>query len=219
MDKVECCECGVMILQTTFKKNGGKCMPCEKINIEANSIKYAGFWQRLGSYIIDVLVLIPLIYLVYWGSEQTRLFQIYYFIPGVLFGLWFHVYLVKRYGGTPGKLLLKIRISKLDGSDVDYKEVILRYSILFTLTLLTSIPMVVVTMGMSDAEYFSYDYIQRAAALTQKTPNWSSFTTIAMNVWIWSEFIVMLTNKKRRAIHDFIAGTVVINKSMPIQAL
>ena len=27
---------------------------------------------------------------------------------------------------------------------------------------------------------------------------------------MWSEFIVMMTNDKRRALHDFIAGTVVI---------
>jgi uncharacterized RDD family membrane protein YckC len=33
-----------------------------------------------------------------------------------------------------------------------------------------------------------------------------------MNVWIFSEFVVLLTNKKRRALHDFMAGTVVIRK-------
>jgi uncharacterized RDD family membrane protein YckC len=30
------------------------------------------------------------------------------------------------------------------------------------------------------------------------------------NIWIWSEIIVILTNKRRRAIHDFIAGTVIV---------
>ena len=32
----------------------------------------------------------------------------------------------------------------------------------------------------------------------------------AFNLWVFSEPIVLLTNKKRRAIHDFIAGTMVI---------
>lgn len=173
-------------------------------------MQYAGFWKRFGSYWIDVLVMIPIMFLVFWGNEQSRLFQVYYFIPGLLFGLWFHVYLVKRYGGTPGKILLKIKISKLDGSNVEYKESILRYLVLFVLTMFTSIPMLIATMGMSDAEYFSYDWMQRTAVMTEKLPAWHSFSTIAINVWIWSEFIVMLTNKKRRAIHDFIAGTVVI---------
>jgi uncharacterized RDD family membrane protein YckC len=29
-------------------------------------------------------------------------------------------------------------------------------------------------------------------------------------VWVYSEFAVLLTNRKRRAIHDFMAGMVVI---------
>jgi len=175
-------------------------------------MQYAGFWKRFGSFWIDFLVMVPIMAFALWGNEQFRLFQVYYFIPGLLFGLWFHVYLVKRYGGTPGKLLLKIKISKLDGSDVDYKESMLRYLVLLILTMISSLPLLMITMGMSDAEYFSYDWMQRAAVIAEKSPDWSSFATIAMNVWIWSEFIVMLTNKKRRAFHDFIAGTVVIHK-------
>ncbi|WP_255590049.1 hypothetical protein [Marinicella meishanensis] len=34
-----------------------------------------------------------------------------------------------------------------------------------------------------------------------------------MMVWYWSELLVMLTNERRRALHDFIAGTVVIKKA------
>ena len=50
-------------------------------------------------------------------------------------------------------------------------------------------------------------------------PSWYSFATITMNIWIWSEFIVMLTNKRKRAIHDFIAGALVIRKGMPNKPL
>ena len=71
-------------------------------------MEYAGFWRRFGAHWFDVVILIPLISIVMWGGEQSRLFQLYYLVPGLLFGLFFHVYLVKRYGGTPGKLLLKI---------------------------------------------------------------------------------------------------------------
>jgi uncharacterized RDD family membrane protein YckC len=33
---------------------------------------------------------------------------------------------------------------------------------------------------------------------------------ITDTLWSWAEIITMLTNKKRRAVHDFIAGTVVV---------
>jgi uncharacterized RDD family membrane protein YckC len=29
---------------------------------------------------------------------------------------------------------------------------------------------------------------------------------------VWGEFLVLLTNRERRALHDFIAGTVVVRK-------
>jgi uncharacterized RDD family membrane protein YckC len=38
-----------------------------------------------------------------------------------------------------------------------------------------------------------------------------SFLGFASFIYDWSEIIVLLTNKKRRAIHDYIAGTVVIH--------
>jgi uncharacterized RDD family membrane protein YckC len=34
------------------------------------------------------------------------------------------IYLVKKYGGTPGKLIVGIKIIKLDGTDVTWKEAI-----------------------------------------------------------------------------------------------
>lgn len=177
-------------------------------------MKYAGFWKRFGSYWLDVIIMLPLTALFFWGNEQSRLFQIYYFIPGLFVGLWYHVYLVNKYGGTPGKLLLKIKISKLDGTDVGYKEAILRHSVLFILTIFSSLPLMMVVFGMTDAEYFSMDWQARAKTSMERAPSWYGIVTILANIWIWSEFVVLLTNKKRRAIHDFIAGTVVIHKEL-----
>jgi uncharacterized RDD family membrane protein YckC len=31
-------------------------------------------------------------------------------------------------------------------------------------------------------------------------------------IWVWSEVVVMLFNKRRRALHDFIAGTIVTSE-------
>ncbi len=38
-------------------------------------------------------------------------------------------------------------------------------------------------------------------------------------IWFWSEVIFVLTNAKKRAIHDFIAGTVVVvEKTLPVSS-
>jgi uncharacterized RDD family membrane protein YckC len=179
--------------------------------LSSGTLRYAGFWRRFGAYWLDVLVLLPLTGLVLWLGEKSRLFQLYYFIPGLVVGLVFHVYLVKRFGGTPGKILLKMRIARLDGTAVSYREALIRYSVLFALVTLTSVATVTGTLGMSDAEYASLGFVARNEKLMELMPRWFMPVNILLNIWIWSEFIVMLTNKRRRALHDFMAGTVVIH--------
>lgn len=172
--------------------------------------KYASVWQRLGAYLLDVLILFPLLVLVIWGSEQSQLFGVYYFFATVVFNLWFHAFLVQRYGGTPGKLVMGIRISKLDGGPVGYREAALRYSVLFVLGTISQLALMQSTMGMSEAEYFALNWQERLLRIQELAPNWLELISLLTNIWIWSEFVVMLVNKKRRAIHDFMAGTVVV---------
>jgi len=181
----------------------------EQPTTEAKS-KYASFWQRLGAYLLDFLILLPLIAFHVWGGEQSRLFGAYYFIPGVVFGFWFHAYLVKRYGGTPGKLIVGIKISKLEGGPVGYREAVLRYSVLFVLATISQVVLLQTTLGMSDTEYFALDWQERMLRIQELAPSWLGWITLLTNIWVWGEFVVMMTNKKRRAIHDFIAGTVVV---------
>jgi uncharacterized RDD family membrane protein YckC len=177
-------------------------------------MKYAGFWRRLGAMLLDLLVLSPLIALTLWGSEQSRLFYLYYLVPGLLFGLWFSIYLVKRYGGTPGKLLLGIRITRLDGSELGYKEAVFRHSVTFLLSIPASLLLAIGVLDMSDAEYFAMGYLERTTHIISLNAELYTLSNIVLNVWVYSEFIVMLTNKRRRAIHDFMAGTVVIKKQV-----
>tara|TARA_B110000467_G_C17971381_1_gene290323 strand:- start:68 stop:601 length:534 start_codon:yes stop_codon:yes gene_type:complete len=176
-------------------------------------MEYAGFWKRFGAYWIDVLCFVPIIAFGFWGNEQSRLFSLYNFVPGLLVAVLFHVYLVKKYGGTPGKLVLKIKITKLDGSGVTYKEAVLRYSVLFVLSFCSTLALILPSFKMTDTLYFSMNWQERALYASEHAPQWNIIVTILITIWVWSEFIVMLTNKKKRALHDFMAGTVVIKNN------
>jgi uncharacterized RDD family membrane protein YckC len=175
------------------------------------TLLYAGFWRRFGALWLDFVVLLPVVGLSLWLSENYRLAHLYSFVPELIIYILFHVYLVRRYGGTPGKLMLKIRITRLDGSPVGYREAALRYSVLFILTSLESIALLIAILNMSDSEYLSLGFLARSVRLVATAPSWYQPIHILLNVWIWSEFVIMLTNKRRRAPHDFIAGTVVIH--------
>jgi uncharacterized RDD family membrane protein YckC len=173
-------------------------------------LNYAGFWRRFGAFWIDFVVFTPVMAFAYFMSERFRLFSVYWFIPGAAIGLWFYVYLVAKYGGTPGKLLLKLKIALVDGSPVTYRAAAIRYAVLFLLSLASSAGIAAATWSMSDDLYFSLGYLERSKAITELAPSWYGIAAIGIQVWVWSEFISMLFNKKRRAIHDFMAGTVVI---------
>lgn len=177
-------------------------------------MEYTGFWRRFGAYWIDALVFLPVMAIMYFFGEKTRLFYLFWFIPGLLIGLWFHVYLVHRYGGTPGKLLVKARIAMVDGSPVTIKAAVMRYLVLFILSVCSSVALLISTLSMTDDLYFSLRYIARTQKMVEMAPPWYGLVNILMQVWIWGEFVTMLFNKKRRAVHDFIAGTVVI-RTMP----
>jgi uncharacterized RDD family membrane protein YckC len=176
----------------------------------AGAMVYVGFWRRFGAFWIDALVLLPLAGIAYYFGEKTRLFYLYWFIPGLLIGLWYHVYLVVRYGGTPGKLLLDTRIAMTDGSPVTTNAAALRYSVLFVLSVLSSVAVLLAVLKMTDEAYFSLGYLERSVRIVETAPPWYQAVNILTQIWVWSEFLTMLFNKKRRAIHDFIAGTVVI---------
>src|SRR3954463_227313 len=95
--------------------------------MNTDTLRYAGFGPRLASLLLDLVIMLPLMVLSFWGSAQFRLFQVYYFVPGILLGLFYSVYLVRRFGGTPGKLIVGIRIRKLDGEPVGYREAVFRF--------------------------------------------------------------------------------------------
>lgn len=173
-------------------------------------MEYAGFWKRFGAFWIDVIVLAPLMVVVYYGSESSRLFYLYWVLPNTAIGLWFCVYLVMQHGGTPGKLLLKTKIVMVDGSPVTPKAAVIRYSVLFLLNLAGCIVLSLSSLSMTDQQYFAISFSERSQALLDAAPVWYGPVDLFATLWIWSEFVVLLFNKQRRAIHDYMAGTVVI---------
>jgi uncharacterized RDD family membrane protein YckC len=181
--------------------------------MNTDTLRYAGFWPRLASLLLDAIIMIPLMALSFWGNAQFRLFGVYYFLPGIVFGLFYSVYLVRRFGGTPGKLIVGIRIRKLDGQPAGYREAFLRYLPDLVLGTLMSIAFIIPVFHMTDAEYHSLAFVERTKRMVELAPSWYKPLQWFQTAWVWGELIVLLTNRKRRALHDFIAGTVVVHAS------
>jgi hypothetical protein len=46
-------------------------------------------------------------------------------------------------------------------------------------------------------------------------PKWYRIVDEFNTIWVWSEVVVILFNERRRALHDFIAGTIVVQTTPP----
>jgi hypothetical protein len=73
--------------------------------------------------------------------------------------------------------------------------------------------MMVISVFQADPDVFNSldgNWLKQAQYLNSFHPNFNIFYLWATNIWVYSELIVMLTNKRKRAIHDYIAGTVIV---------
>ena len=48
--------------------------------------------------------------------------------------------------------------------------------------------------------------------LASLAPGWSKFANFFIMAWMIIGIIVLLSNQRRRAVHDFMAGTVVVRE-------
>lgn len=177
---------------------------------ESNALQYASFWQRLGAHLVDMGILLPLTIGTMVLANEIRLFHVYWFLPSLAFGLFYSVYLVQRFGGTPGKLILKMRIALVDGTPVTTMAAFLRHSVLFVISIFSGIVSILAVLSVTDEAFEAMGTTARMQVTSDYSPALGWIVVVLVQVWIWSEFITMLLNKRRRAIHDYIAGTVVV---------
>jgi uncharacterized RDD family membrane protein YckC len=119
----------------------------EGLSPETSGI-YGGFWIRAGAYLIDQIALflvrlpfeLALRAYVFWTMFEspgpTRPFWQFqgvliayglYFVLLLLVSLGYYVFFVGRYGATPGKMALKLKIVRSDLSKVSYVRALGRY--------------------------------------------------------------------------------------------
>jgi uncharacterized RDD family membrane protein YckC len=178
-------------------------------------VDYGGFWIRLGAALLDGLILLPLSVFAFVGVAFSRLFYFYYFVPGLLFMAFYYVYLVMANGGTPGKRILRMRIAMEDGSPVMPQAAILRNIVELGFRALAMLALALAGLAITDTEYQPLGFIEKTLFLQGRAPAWNRYVLFGSFAWGAISAIVILCNDKRRTLHDFLAGTVVIRADRP----
>jgi uncharacterized RDD family membrane protein YckC len=105
-----------------------------------------------------------------------------------------------------------MRIAMVGGAPVTARAAILRYSVIYLLSLLSALAMVFASFKLTEESYSGVSYFLKMTALQAAAPSWNAWVMGAMYAWFLATAIVMLCNRKRRSVHDFIAGTVVLRE-------
>lgn len=166
--------------------------------------KYRTFWPRFFAPNIDSLILLPLVS----GSHLLLLYlelpsAIIILLTAVMLSAYplYTIYFHGKYGQTVGKMACKVKVVRATTEEqISFARAFVRdsFPLLFSLPLLISTPNIMILTPEEEHEFFI-------------TKSWLFLIPM---IWFWAEVITMLTNDKRRAIHDFIAGTVVVRTNI-----
>lgn len=175
-------------------------------------MKYAGFFVRVRARLNDSLVTAPLIVLGMWSLAHSRSAALLVIFPFFLCIPLYYIYFIGRWGQTIGDRVLGIRVVNIDGAKATYRQAIYRESVSLSISLVQNAVFFIALLSVSAAAFNSAPDLQEKMKLLEGhmlIPD-ALFNLIA-TIWGLGDFIVLLLNEKRRAIHDFIAGTVVIH--------
>jgi uncharacterized RDD family membrane protein YckC len=168
--------------------------------------RYQTIERRLGALIVDLVVLSPLALLDYLilSQEISTPLVILWLLVSSSAGAVYHILLQGFYGQTLGKMLLGVKVVRNDDeTPITMYQAFLR-----------EIPTILFN-AVAFVSQASYALAGTAIDRTELNPTETVFMFLAFP-WGLAEVICCLKTVKRRAIHDFIAGTVVIRVDLGI---
>ena len=172
--------------------------------------KYSTFGPRFWTGSVDACVMWPVGFLAaaLLALELPSAIGVAVVISENLVWLFYTVIMHARHGQTYGKMVCKVRVVdfRTEGA-ISFRQALFR----------EGIP-IVVSLGIVGYEIYliSTGALSQAAVAHGEFIKSPAFWLLAILPFLWfvAEAVTMLTNAKRRALHDYIAGTVVVRTNV-----
>jgi uncharacterized RDD family membrane protein YckC len=181
--------------------------------IQENS-EYKNFFRRLFALFLDSFALAPIVWLnqIVSNSSNSAVLIVFCAFISCVTSLFYIVFFTYACGQTPGKMALGVLIINNDGSEkLSLKQAILRNIVAIVVSILVFIFFASSLMGGNIPLGGSVDI---GMMIFTQNMGFFIFIFVAILIYQFLQFITVFLNKKRRAIHDYIASTVVI-KQLP----
>jgi uncharacterized RDD family membrane protein YckC len=172
-------------------------------------VNYATFWQRVGACLIDIII-ISLPSIVFWAvatfmlkmdAKSVEYNAISQAVSLVITVLYYSLFESSAKQGTWGKQMLELRVVDMTGERIDIGTA-------FTRTLVKSAPSIIILAGLF---VFGMPPVN-----PNGMPEFSSPAYILQMSMLVISFVCYLTaafTARRQAIHDLVAGTVVLKRA------
>ncbi len=171
---------------------------------EVNHLRHRTIWRRFFAGILDALVMLPIVVLEFWIVNEDRPLSLVTLWVGTSY-LYFHIYSVwmhARFGQTLGKMATRVKVlDKTESKVPGVKRALVRESVYLALSVLFAgcTISLIQEKGIEGYDEFSFSLV---------------VVTLLGGGWVLCDTIGALVSRKRRALHDLMAGTVVVNLSV-----
>ena len=139
----KCVECGGSFPESEMISfdNAWVCAACKPVYVQKlkegvalmGALKYAGFWIRFGAKVLDVIIMEVMSFcvgmvigLAMRGADQQAT-SLVGAGAGFVVAICYAVFFNGRFGATPGKMALKLKIVRPDGEPITYGRAFGRY--------------------------------------------------------------------------------------------
>jgi uncharacterized RDD family membrane protein YckC len=166
--------------------------------------RYQTFGRRIVASIVDSFVFAPLVIFFVWIelADFPDLLRFVVYPIGALIGLAYNILMHWKYGQTLGKMWVKVKVLDVSEKAVSFWQSCLRDIVYIIVDF--------VQYGVLFALFFvGYSWRSEAVEST------NTYMLFPLYVWLVIDTIVCIKNTKNCALHDMIAGTVVVRLDIP----
>ncbi|MBM9548705.1 RDD family protein [Leptospira sp. 201903074] len=188
-------------------------MNIEKEN-DSDAIELASLGKRIKAHIVDFLIMLPFLSIMIGALIYSqKIGFIYYFAATIIYSFIFigyRIFFAFKYGGTLGKLAVKIKIIDSNNNNLNIRNSVLREipHIFIYIFFAINVYLMLNFYNQSIESLTDYDFSKYFKELENQEffPNFSTYYYILSILFI-------LFNKSKKTPHDLIANSIVVNSN------
>lgn len=165
--------------------------------------RYHTGWRRFWAMIFDAIILFAvmasLAMPIEGGNQDNLALKAALDYTTTLFSILYYILMHAAFGQTLGKMITGVKVVR----NSDFNPISFRHALMRDI-----VPLVFIIVSIAMVNYFDIGIADDKKASLQ-VPMIVVITVMVQFIWPLLELVTMLFNRRRRAIHDFIAGTVV----------